>query len=187
MGRPGENAAKSENTDATAWEKSSLGSYNKSMGDYMSNVNAKIAAGNPYESQAYKQEQNLATSGAMHAVNDTAAQQMRDDALRTGENGASVQASIAKNARVGQQAADTFGAERDTANQDKYLAYEQGLMGDQLAGTREQAGMTATLAGQRAGATSALVNEDEQSRQMWESLAQDAAQAGGSAMAATKT
>lgn len=183
MGRPGEDAAKAENKSSTANESSALGSYNDSMDQYMSNVNSQLAQGNPYESKAYKTEQNLATSGAMHAQNDAATTQLRDTAARTGQNAASVNAAVSQNARMGQQTVDRYNADRDSANEDKYLQYEQGLTHDQLEGANSRAGMVGTMAGQQSASVGALTNEDQQQRQEWESYIQDAASAGGSAAA----
>lgn len=182
MAKPGSAAASSENTDSTDWEKSAVGNYNTDINNYSSNVNAALAEGNPYESKAYKTEQNLVTSGAMHSQNDAAEQQMRGAALRTGQNAAAINPTVSANARAGQQELDKYNAGRDTENQDKYLQYKQTLMGDQLGAAQSEAGMASTMAGQRNASTNNLVDLQNENEQMWTKLGTTAMQSAGAGL-----
>jgi hypothetical protein len=169
-GDAGTNAAKSENTDSTNWENSGVGSYNADLGSYMSNVNSALAAGNPYQSTAYKTSQNLETSGAMNAADTAAKAATRGAALRTGENAAAVNPSTSENALAAQRTQDTYNATRDTANDQAWEQEKQGLMGQQLAGANSQAAANANYGQQRSSATQGLLSQQEQEDQMWAGL-----------------
>jgi hypothetical protein len=183
-GDAGTNAAKSENTDATNWETSAVGSYNADHGAYMSNVNSALAAGNPYQTTAYKTAQNLETSGAMHSADTTAAAKLRGAALRTGQNAAAVNPAISENALEATRTQDTMNASRDTANLDKWEGQKQQLLGDQAAGAQQDAGMVSTMSGQRSSATNGLLQQQQAEDQMWAGLAQTAMTGAGTGLTA---
>jgi hypothetical protein len=169
-GDAGTNAAKSEDTDATNFENSGVGSYNADLGSYMSNVNSSLAAGNPYQSTAYKTSQNLETSGAMNAADTAAKANLRGTALRTGENAAAVNPAVSENALAATRTQDTYDATRDTANDQQWEQEKQNLMGDQLAGANSQESANAAYGSQRSSATQGLLSQQEQEDQMWANL-----------------
>jgi hypothetical protein len=183
-GDAGTNAAKSENTDATNWENSGVGSYNADLGSYMSNVNSSLAAGNPYQSTAYKTSQNLETSGAMNAADTAATAATRGAALRTGENAAATSAASSENALAAQRTQDTYDATRDTANDQAWEQEKQNLMGDQLAGANSQEQANANYGQQRSSATQGLLTQQEQEDQMWAQLGETAMTGAGKGLTA---
>jgi hypothetical protein len=134
-------AVTNANNSYTNWENTAANNYQGDINNYNSNVNSQIAAGNPYQSKAYLQNQNIATSGAANSANTAGNQAVRDTALRTGENSAAVAATQADNARQSQMAVTNYNATRDTANQDKWEQDQQNLNQQQLAGANSEAGM----------------------------------------------
>jgi len=183
-GDAGTNAAKSENTDATEWENTGVGNYNADLGGYMSNVNAALHAGNPYQTTAYKTAQNLETSGAMNAADTAAKTATRGAALRTGLNAAAVNPAISENALAAQRTQDTYNATRDTANDQAWEQEKEALMRDQLAGADSQARANAIYAGQRSNATQGLLQQQEEEDQMWAGLGETAMKGAGAGITA---
>lgn len=186
-GDAGTNAAKSENTDATDWEKSGIGSYNADLGSYMSNVNSALAAGNPYQSTAYKTSQNLETSGAMNSADTAAKAATRGAALRTGQNAAASNAQISENALASQRLQDTYNASRDTANAQTWEGEKQNLLQDQLGGAQSQASANANYGQQRSSATSGLLQQQQAEDEMWANLGSTAMKSAGAGLTAAYT
>lgn len=168
MDNGAQGAATSANSDYTGWETGALQNYNNDIGSFTSNVNSQIAAGNPYESQPYKQEQNITTSGAMNAANTTANAATRNAALRTGTNTAAVDAQRAENARAGQRQTDQFNAATDTSNEDKWLQQQNELTKDQLAGAQSEAGIYGTSVAGRSGAIGNLTSLQQSDDALWQ-------------------
>lgn len=175
-------AAADANSDYTDWQKSSLGNYNSDMASYTSNVNAALAAGNPYQTKSYLTNQNLMTSGAMHSANTTADAAARDTALRTGTNTAAVAAQRAENARAGQRDLTNYNATRDTENEDKWLQQRQQLYGDQLAGANSEAGVFGTASAGRNNAVNDQTKIAEDEMGLWQSGIGAVGAAGGAAL-----
>ena len=160
-------------TDQAAYNKNAgnadttLGNYQGTENEYLSNVNSALAAGNPYQSKDYLTQQNIATSGAMNSQNDAAQQAEQATVARTGTNSAALPAEIAAQARAGQRQMTDYNATRDTQNEDKWLGQRQQLLGDQQAGANSEAGVYGTTQG---GANSALgdytsaANADQQAK-----------------------
>jgi hypothetical protein len=138
-----------QQTTAADWEKGAINQWQQQYGTATSNVNATLAAGNPYQTQQYKTNQNLQTSAAAHATNDAATEAGNQAALRTGQNAAAVPAQSAQNARNAQQNIDTYNAARDTSNEQAWQGEKAGLLGEE--GTL--AGQAGSVAGAAAGAT----------------------------------
>lgn len=130
------------------WEDNAINQWQQQYGTATSNVNATLAAGNPYQSKDYKTNQNLETSGAMHSTNDAATEANNEAALRTGQNGAVGPAASAQNARNAQQTLDTYNAGRDTANEHAWQGEKAGLLGEE----GSLAGQAGSVAGAAAGA-----------------------------------
>lgn len=170
MAKAATQANKDANSDYSGWERTSLNNYNNDMGGYMSNVNAALGAGNPYQSKSYLTNQNLQTSGAMNAADTKAKQQLRDTALRTGTNTAAVAGQVAENARAGQRDLTNYNATRDTANEDKWLQQQQQLRQQQLAGANSEAGMFGSSTSGRSDALNNLTSIQNNENQMWENL-----------------
>lgn len=186
-GDAGTNAAKSENTDTTDWENSGVGSYNADLGNYMSNVNSSLAAGNPYQTTAYKTSQNLETSGAMNAADTAAKAATRGAALRTGQNAAAVNPATSENALAAARTQDTFNASRDTSNDQAWEQEKGELMKDQLAGANSQEAANANYGQQRSSATQGLLTQQEQEDQMWAQLGETAMTGAGKGLTAAYT
>ena len=146
---------------ATSWEGDALNNYKTQSGAAASNVNASLAAGNPYQTQQYKTNQNLQTSGAMHATNDAATEQNQQAALRTGQNAAAVPAQSAQNQRNAQQTMDTYNAGRDTANEQAWQGEKGQLLGDQIQLSGQAAGAAGAAAGARNTANANLTNAQQ--------------------------
>jgi hypothetical protein len=161
------------------WAKSSLTNYNNDIGSYMSNVNAALGAGNPYESTAYKTNQNLETSGAMNSANTRAAQQLRDTARRSGTNTAAIANTIASTNRQGQRDLTQYNAGRDTANQDKWLQERDNLMRDQLNGAQSEAGVFGTSMGGANNSLNDITQRQNSADELWGNLAKAAASGAG--------
>ena len=161
-------AATDANNQYTSWEKTAANNYQSDINNYNSNVNSQIAAGNPYQSKAYLQNQNIQTSGAANAANTAGNQAVRDTALRTGENSAAVAATQADNARQTARTVTDYNATRDTANQDKWEADQQSLNKDQLAGASSEAGMFGTSTSGRDASLSDLTTIQGQQDALWQ-------------------
>jgi hypothetical protein len=166
------------------WASGALSSYNSDIGNYNSNVNATLAAGNPYQSKQYLQNQNLQTSGAMDSANTREQQQLRDNAARTGTNTASIGDTIASSARQGQRDLTNYNATRDTMNQDKWLQEQQQLYGDQLAGANSQAGVYSTAMGGANNSLNNLTQRQDSVDNMWAGLGTSAMSGLGSGLTA---
>jgi hypothetical protein len=155
------------------WAGSALNSYNNQIGDFNSNVNSTLAAGNPYQSKQYLTNQNLETSGAMNSANTREGQQLRDSARRSGTNTAALADTMQSSARQGQRDLTQYNAARDNQNEDRWLQQQQGLMKDQLEGANSQAGVYGTSMGGANNSLNALTNREDSVDQMWGSLAGD--------------
>lgn len=175
-------AVNDANTQYTNWENTSANNYQSDINNFNSNVNSQIAQGNPYQSKAYLQNQNLMTSGAANAANTKANQQVRDTALRTGSNTAAVAATQAENARAGQRQVTDYNATRDTANLDKWEADQQDLTKDQLAGANSEAGMFGTTTAARDSALGDLTTIQGQQDALWQAGIGAAGKAGAAAL-----
>jgi hypothetical protein len=166
------------------WAKGTLGQYNSGIGSYMSNVNADLAAGNPYQSKAYLQNQNLQTSGAMNSANTREGQQLRDTARRAGTNTAALGNTMASSAREGQRDLTQYNAQRDTGNEDKWLQYKSGLERGQLAGAGSEAGVFGTEMGGANNSLNALTSRENNVDDMWANLGTGAMQGAGAGLTA---
>lgn len=161
-------AVQDANSQYTNWENTSANNYQSDINNFNSNVNSQIAQGNPYQSKAYLQNQNLMTSGAANSANTKANQQVRDTALRTGSNTAAVAATQAENARAGQRQVTDYNATRDTANLDKWEQDQQQLNQDQLAGANSEAGMFGTATSGGSAALGDLTSIQAQQNALWQ-------------------
>jgi hypothetical protein len=175
-------ATTANNTDTSA-QAGALQNYNNDIGSFNSNVNSQLAAGNPYESQAYKTEQNITTSGAMDSANNAANQATRDAALRTGTNTAAVAAQSAENARAGQRQMDQFNAATDTSNEDKWLQQQNTLTNDQLEGAQSEAGIYGTSTTGSDSSLGNLTTLQGQDDALWQSAIGAAGTAGAAGIA----
>jgi hypothetical protein len=140
------------------------------MGSYMSNVNAALSAGNPYESKSYLQNRNVETSGAMNAADTTAQQKLRDTALRTGTNSAALAGEIGANARAGQRDLTNYNATSDNQNLDKWLTEQQGLRQQQLEGANSEANVYGTSTSGRDNSLSNLTSIQNSENEDWTKL-----------------
>ena len=142
-----------------------FGSAQGDLGQYMSNVNSALAAGNPFESKDYLTQQNLQTSGAMNAENDAAKQALGSTVARTGTNSAALANTVASSARQGQRDLTQYNAGRDTTNENTWLNQQDKLLGDQAQGAGEEAGLYGTaLGGQNSKLNTAQQGEDAQAQ-----------------------
>lgn len=161
MGGPStsqDTAASKQNSD---WETSAINNWQAQSGAASSNINATLAAGNPYATTAYKTSQNLETSGAAHATDDAATEANTQAAQRTGQNAAAVPAQSAQNARNAQQSIDSYDAARDTSNDQAWEGEKQNLLGDQV----NLSGQAGSVAGSAAGATNTANSNLETAQQ----------------------
>ena len=124
-----------------------FGSAQGDIGNYMSNVNSALAAGNPFESKDYLTQQNLDTSGAMNSANTAAQQQEQGTVARAGTNSAALASDVAENARAGQRDLTQYNAGQNTANENTWLNQQDRLLGDQAQGASEEAGLYGTSVG----------------------------------------
>lgn len=155
-------------------EQGTLGNYGSDIGSYMSNVNSTLRAGNPYQSKSYLTNQNLETSGAMNSENTALGGKLRDTARRAGTNTAAIAGTEAEAARQGQRDVTQYNAARDTANEDKWVQEQQGLMRDQLAGAQSEAGVYGTQVGGANNALSNYTSAENAEDQMWAGLGEAA-------------
>lgn len=153
---------KAATTDA-ADAASSYGAASGDIGQYMSNVNSALSAGNPFEAKDYLTQQNLQTSGAMNAENDAEKQALGSTVARTGTNTAALANTVASGARQGQRDLTQYNAGRDTSNENTWLNQQDKLLNDQARGASEEAGLYGTaLNGQNNSlSTAAKLAEDE--------------------------
>ena len=166
------------------WAGSTLNNFNNGIGSYMSNVNGALAAGNPYESTAYKTNQNLETSGAMNAANTREGQQLRDTARRAGTNTAALAGTMASSAREGQRNLTDYNATRDTQNEDKWLQERDNLMRGQLAGAEAEGGVFGTEMGGANNALNDITNRQNNADDLWANMGGKAIGAAGAGLAA---
>jgi hypothetical protein len=144
------NQAAVANSAASTDQANALNAYGQSQGDigqYLSNVNSSLAAGNPFEAKDYLTQQNIATSGAMNAENDAAKQQQQQTVARTGTNSAALANEVGSQAREGQRDLTQYNAGRDTANENTWLQQQDKLLGDQAQGASLESGLYGTSIG----------------------------------------
>lgn len=156
-----------------------LGAYQGDMADYMSNVNSTLAAGNPFESKDYLEQQNLETSGAMDSANDAEKQQLGSTVAKTGTNSAALADTEAESARQNARDLTQYEAGRDTSNENSWLNEQQGLMKDQLEGANSEAGVYGTGTGAQSSNLNAMTTADDEEQQMWAQMAGAAASGAG--------
>ena len=176
-------AATDANNNYTQWEKTAANNYQGDINNYNSNVNSQIAAGNPYQSKAYLQNQNIQTSGAANAAKTAGNQAVRDTALRTGENSAAVAATQADNARQSARTVTDYNATRDTANQDKWEQDQQKLNEQQLQGANSEAQMFGTSTSGGDASLGDLTTIQGQQDALWQAGIGAAGLAGGASLA----
>ena len=181
-------------TDQAAYNKNSanadttLGNFQGTENEYLSNVNSALAAGNPYESKDYLTQQNLETSGAMNAEDAAAKEQEQQTVARTGTNSAALPAEIASQARAGQRDLTNYNATRDTQNEDKWLSQQDKLLSDEQAGANSEAnvyGTTQGAANSALGDYTSAANEDQKNKNsIWNGLTQAGGVLGAAAIKA---
>jgi hypothetical protein len=176
--------ATSQNTMAQTNAKQDQGAYNSDMDMYMSNVNSQLAAGNPFQTTAYKTDQNLTTSAAQHSTNDAAAQNLRATALRTGQNANAIPGAVAQNAQQGQMTTDAYDASRDTANEDTWLKQQDQLTNDQLAGANSENSNEGEQIGEADATSGQLIQQQEDEDNMWAGLGETAMKGAGAGLTA---
>ena len=155
--------ANSAATTDAADAASSYGAASGDIGNYLSNVNSALSAGNPFESKDYLTQQNLDTSGAMNSANAAAQQQEQGTVARTGTNSAALASDVAENARAGQRDLTQYNAGRNTSNENTWLNQQDKLLGDQAQGASEEAGLYSTsLGGQNSTLNTAQQGADAQ-------------------------
>lgn len=174
---PDKAAADTEGADAAQ----SFGAAQGDIGNYLSNVNSALAAGNPFESKDYLTQQNLATSGAMHSTNDAADQALQQTAARTGTNTAALAGEEGDVARTGQRDLTNYNAARDTANEGTWLNQQDKLLGDEGTGAGEEGNLYATGAGAQAKNLSSYTTGADAYNQLEDEIAQQVASAAGTA------
>lgn len=161
------------------WASNSLGAYNSDIGNYNSNVNATLGAGNPFASKPYMENQNIATSAAMNSANTRENQQLRDSAKRAGTNTAAIAGTEAESARQGQRDLTAYNATQANQNEDRWLQERDGLLRDQLAGAQSQAGVYGTQMGGANNALNAYTSATNAEDQMWAGLGEAALMGAG--------
>lgn len=170
-----EAAANTEGTDAAESFQNAQGD----IGDYLSNVNSALAAGNPFQSKDYLTQQNLATSGAMNSESDAAKNAIQQDAARTGTNTAAIANTEAEAGRQGQRDLTQYNAQRDTQNENTWLSQQDKLLGDQATGANEEAELYGTGAGTQAKDLSSETSAGAAVDQMWGNIAKGVGSAAG--------
>jgi hypothetical protein len=164
------------NTDASNAAES-FGAAQGDLGDYMSNVNSALAAGNPFESKDYLTQQNLATSGAMNSANSAEKEALDQGVARTGTNSAAIAGTEASSARQGQRDLTNFNANRDTQNETTWLGQQDKLLGDQQAGAQTEAGLYSSGVSGQAENLKSMTTADDAYNQLEDEVGQQAAQA----------
>lgn len=172
-------AANQDSTNAQG----ALGAADSGIADYMSNVNSQLAAGNPYESKSYLENQNIATSGAMNSENDAADQALNSAVARTGGSSAALADTEAEASRAGQRDLTNYNATRDTQNMDKWQQDKQALTKDQLAGASEEGSLYGTALGGQNSSLKSYTDAQAAQDQMWAGIASGAATGAGTAIA----
>lgn len=152
----------------------SFGAASGDIGEYMSNVNSALAAGNPFESKDYLTQQNLQTSGAMNSQNDAEKEALDRGVATTGTNSAAIANTEASSARQGQRDLTQYDAGRDTSNENTWLNQQDKLLGDENAGAQDEAGLYGTATSGRDSALSSLTTADDAENQMWAGLGESA-------------
>jgi hypothetical protein len=177
------NAQDAEKAAATSHGSNSdeaLGAYKGDIGDYMSNVNSAIAAGNPFKSRDYLTSQNVATSGAMNSANDAARQAEQQVVARTGTNTAALAGEVGSQARAGQRDLTAYNATRDTENESRWLSQRDQLFHDQLEGANSEAGVMGTQLGAQTNNLKAWSDDEASRNAMWAQLGSAALSGGAS-------
>lgn len=159
-----------------------LGDANSGIADYMSNVNSRLAAGNPYESEDYLKKQNLETSGAMNSEKGALDEELGSTVARTGTNSAAIAATEADAARQGQRDLTGYNAGRDTANTDKWEQEKEGLTRDQLAGADAEGKLYGTATGAQSSNLNAYTTAEDAQDQMWAQLGEAAMTGAGAGL-----
>ncbi len=173
-------AENAQNEDAT-YAQQSLNNANSQMTQANDQISS-LEGNNPYTSQAYQQNQNILTSGAMNSQDTAAKQQLNNAALQTGTNTASLGRTIASNARAGQRTMDDFNAQTATNNVDKSVALQQGLIGDRQGLASTDAGLYGTSISGQGNALNNLTTLNGQNDQMWGNIIGGVTGAAGSAL-----
>lgn len=181
MARAGQDAAQNASNEYSQYATSAVNNYNTQAGATSNDI-SKLEGQNPYTSKSYLTNQNVQTSGAMNASNTAAKQQLNDAALRTGTNTASLGRTVASNARAGQRQMDIHNADQTSANVDKNLQLQEGVIGARQNLANSEAGVFGTSAGNQTNANGQLVQEDQMNQQMWGNII--AGVAGGAGAAA---
>lgn len=158
---------------------SALGAYQGDIGNYMSNVNSALAAGNPFESKDYLTQQNLETSGAMHSASDAANQKVQQTAARTGTNTAAIANEEESAGNQASRDLTQYNAGRDTQNENTWLNEQQGLLKDQESGAASEAGVYGSSLGAQSSDLSSMTQADDAEDQMWAGIAGAAASGAG--------
>jgi cytidine deaminase len=152
-------------TDATN-AASSYSSASGDIGNYLSNVNSTLSAGNPFQSKDYLSKQNLETSGAMHSANTAEKQALGSTVAKTGTNSAAMAGTVASSAREGQRDLTNYNASRDTSNENTWLNQQDKLLGDEATGAGMESSLySSSLNAEDSALSSATTAKDEQTKE----------------------
>lgn len=172
-----QNAGAADTAAANTSSAQGAQSFNAAQGDignYMSNVNSALAAGNPFESKDYLTQQNLQTSGAMNSTNDANDQALQSTAARTGTNTAALANEESAGARQGARDLTNYNAGRDTQNEGTWLNQQDKLLNDQAQGANQEANLYGTATSGRDSALSSATTAADSENQMWAGLGEGA-------------
>jgi hypothetical protein len=185
MGRSGSNANQAQSTQDAAISKDQVARANKATDAFNADLgkmkgNPNLYA-NPYKDPEYLRNQNLITSAASSATNSAAANQLNSEALRTGSNTASREASIRDLARQKSRAMVDYQAGRNAQDRNSYLDWERFLLGANLAPANVNTDMFRTSTSGQNNANTNLANIQNSQQAMWGSIIGGAASGLGAA------
>lgn len=166
------------NKDYQAMQTQTMGRANAATDKFNSQLGTLAGGGsiaaNPFTDPAYLRNLNIAASTASSAANNQAKQQLKDTALKTGTNTASMGATVRDLAGQRTRANQSYLAGQATDDYSKYLDWEKFVLGSTLAPAGVDTSMFATATGGRNSAlndrTQIQDTNNQLGAQMWSSI-----------------
>lgn len=185
MSRTGTDENKQANTQMDAVQQDQIARANAATAKYNADLKTLQGGGsiapNPWADPNYLRAQTVKMDAASSGANDTAADVLNREAQRTGENTEARKATISDLARQKSRAMMTMQAGQNADDYNKYLAYEQQLLGADLAPTGVDTSLFSSATQGRDAALGNLTQIGNAGYGMWGSIIGGAAAGAGSA------
>lgn len=183
MARAGTQSNQDASKTASATEADQLARANAATSLYNKDLSTLKSGGqisaNPWQDPSYLRSMSVQQDAAASGSNDAAAEQLNREAQRTGENTEARKATIAELARQKSRGMMTAQAGQTADDHNRFMAYENSILGNDLAPTGVNTNLYGAATGQANNANTNLAQIDMANQAMWGSVIGSGLQAAG--------